>query len=294
MVRAAAKNHANVAVVTDPSMYADVAEAVAGRRVHAGAAAPSAPPRPSRTPPATTPPSPPGSPRSTRRTAPPPRPAGPTSSAALWSRQEVLRYGENPHQRAALYARDGRRGRHRRGRPAARQGDVLQQLRGRGGGLAGGVRVHRALRSRSSSTPTRAGSRSVPTWPRRTARRHACDPVSAYGGVIAANRPGDGGARRPDRRDLHRGRRRARLRARRQRTAHGQEEPAAAELPAAGRARRRADRVAPAGWRPAHAVRGPARRARRRPGQLGTEGRPARPPARSWPTWPSRGAPAAA
>src|SRR5207253_1943827 len=30
MVRAAAKNHANVAVVTDPSMYAAVTEAVAG------------------------------------------------------------------------------------------------------------------------------------------------------------------------------------------------------------------------------------------------------------------------
>ena len=50
-------------------------------------------------------------------------------------------------------------------------------------------------RSRSSSTPTRAAS----PWPvgrRRDAdiaqahaKAHACDPVSAYGGVVAANRP---------------------------------------------------------------------------------------------------------
>ena len=43
-------------------------------------------------------------------------------------------------------------------------------------------------RSRSSSTPTRAGSRSAPTSRRRTARRTPDDPVSAFGGVIATNR----------------------------------------------------------------------------------------------------------
>ena len=39
MVRAAAKNHAEVAVVTDPSMYPDVAAGRGERRLHAGAAA---------------------------------------------------------------------------------------------------------------------------------------------------------------------------------------------------------------------------------------------------------------
>ena len=29
----------------------------------------------------------------------------PDVTAALWTRREVLRYGENPHQRAALYVR---------------------------------------------------------------------------------------------------------------------------------------------------------------------------------------------
>ena len=44
-------------------------------------------------------------------------------------------------------------------------------------------------RWRSSSMPTRAASRSGRTSPRPTAKAHACDPISAYGGVIAANRP---------------------------------------------------------------------------------------------------------
>ena len=43
--------------------------------------------------------------------------------------------------------------------------------------------------SRSSSTPTRAASRSAPTSRDAHRRAHACDPVSAFGGVIATNRP---------------------------------------------------------------------------------------------------------
>ena len=86
-----------------------------------------------------------------------------------WDKVAVLRYGENPHQSAALY-RNGRR-RPRRRRAAARQGDVVQQLRRHRRGPPGGVRLRRARPSRSSSTPTRAASRSVPTSPRRTARR---------------------------------------------------------------------------------------------------------------------------
>ena len=59
----------------------------------------------------------------------------------------------------------------RAGRAAARQGDVLQQLRRHRRGPARGVRLRPSRRSRSSSTRTRAASRSAPTSPRRTARR---------------------------------------------------------------------------------------------------------------------------
>ena len=41
----------------------------------------------------------------------------------------------------------------------------------------------------SSSTPTRAASRSAPDIADAHRLAHACDPVSAFGGVIAANRP---------------------------------------------------------------------------------------------------------
>ena len=44
-------------------------------------------------------------------------------------------------------------------------------------------------RWRSSSTPTRAASRSASDIAEAHARAHACDPVSAFGGVIATNRP---------------------------------------------------------------------------------------------------------
>jgi phosphoribosylaminoimidazolecarboxamide formyltransferase/IMP cyclohydrolase len=79
MVRAAAKNHANVAVVTDPSMYAAATEAVAGggftlaqrRRLAARAYAHTARYDAAVASWFAS--------RSTRRTAPPPRPAGPTS-----------------------------------------------------------------------------------------------------------------------------------------------------------------------------------------------------------------------
>ena len=71
----------------------------------------------------------------------------PVWAGATWSRAAVLRYGENPHQRAALY-RDLDRDAAVRwsGRRAAtpRQGDVVQQLRRRGRRAADGVRLRRA------------------------------------------------------------------------------------------------------------------------------------------------------
>ena len=133
----------------------------------------ASPARRSRTPPPTTSPSRRGS---RRRYAPADAEPFPPFAGATWQRADVLRYGENPHQAAALYV-DSTRARPRAGRAAARQGDVLQQLRRRRRRLGARRTTTRARASRSSSTPTRAASRSAPTSPRRTARRTPCDPV---------------------------------------------------------------------------------------------------------------------
>ena len=127
---------------------------------------------------------------------------------ATCERADVLRYGENPHQRAALYADRRRTG--WPGRAAARQGDVVQQLRRHRRRAAGPRTTSPSRASRSSSTPTRAASRSAPTSPRRTARRTPATRLSAFGGVIAVNRPVTRRDGRAGRRDLHRGDRRAR------------------------------------------------------------------------------------
>jgi phosphoribosylaminoimidazolecarboxamide formyltransferase / IMP cyclohydrolase len=133
MVRAAAKNHDSVAVVVDPDRYEWVLEqvasggfALADRRRLAAAAF--------------------------RHTAtydvavaswlgnvvgPDPDGPFPRWVGATWDRAAILRYGENPHQPAALYTSwTGGGGR----RAAARQGDVVQQLRRRRRGVAGCAR----------------------------------------------------------------------------------------------------------------------------------------------------------
>ena len=104
-------------------------------------------------------------------------------------KRDVLRYGENPHQRAALYT-------------AWRPGGLAQaeQLHGKemsynnyvdtDAAVPGRLRLRRAGASRSSSTPTPAASRSGDATIAEAHRKaHACDPVSAFGGVIATNRP---------------------------------------------------------------------------------------------------------
>ena len=138
MVRASAKNHACVAVVVDPEHYGVAARPVAGRRVHPRRRAAGSPPRPSGTRPRTTSPSPPGWAACSRPTTTAPFPAW---VGATWERASTLRYGENPHQGAALYtARQGRPG---RCGAAARQGDVVQQLRRRGRRVARRARPRR-------------------------------------------------------------------------------------------------------------------------------------------------------
>ncbi len=187
MVRAAAKNHGSVAVVTDPSRYADVLAALAGggftldqRRALAAEAFAhtaaydiavaswfaSA-----------------YAPDETARKVGWPRVAG-----ALWQRADVLRYGENPHQRAALYTR-----------PGAPEGIATAELlHGKAMSYNNYVDADAARRAAydfaepcvaiiKHSNP--CGIAVGTDLADAHAKANACDPVSAFGGVIAANGP---------------------------------------------------------------------------------------------------------
>lgn len=188
MIRAAAKNHASVAVVVEPADYPALIEAVRGpgfdlsgrRRLAARAFAHTA-----------------GydaavaswfasavAPDETARET-----GWPDVLTAQWHRSDVLRYGENPHQRAALYV-------------AADDPTP---------GLATAQQLHGKQMSYNNYTDTDAARRAVYDFAEpavaiikhanpcgiavaadiATAHRkaHACDPVSAFGGVIATNRP---------------------------------------------------------------------------------------------------------
>ena len=103
-----------------------------------------------------------------------------------------LRYGENPHQRAAFYRDERRRARHDRHLPAAAgQGAVVQQHRRRRRGLGMREDVRRCRPASSSSTRIRAASRSPATPLEAYRKAFATDPTSAFGGIIAFNRPVD-------------------------------------------------------------------------------------------------------
>ncbi|MGY1697629.1 MULTISPECIES: bifunctional phosphoribosylaminoimidazolecarboxamide formyltransferase/IMP cyclohydrolase [unclassified Geodermatophilus] len=185
MVRAAAKNHPSVAVVVDPARYGDVLEAVAtggfslAQRQRLAAAA-------------------------FRHTAgydiavaswmgnvlaPDDDGSGfPGWLAASWERADVLRYGENPHQRAALY---------RGGQPGLAH---AEQLHGKQMSYNNYVDTDAAWRAAHDHTdPCVAIVKhanpcgiAVGTDVAAAHRKaHACDPVSAFGGVIAANREVD-------------------------------------------------------------------------------------------------------
>ncbi len=105
---------------------------------------------------------------------------------ATYARSAVLRYGENPHQAAALYV-------------APDAGDSLataEQLHGKAMSYNNYVDTDAALRAANDFTePTVAiikhanpcGIASGVDAADAHAKAHACDPVSAFGGVIAAN-----------------------------------------------------------------------------------------------------------
>ena len=125
----------------------------------------------------------------------------PDITAAVWTRRDVLRYGENPHQRAALYLRRATRC----GRRACAQCDGRRWWRRNRRGQV----LHGKAMSYNNYVDADAARRAafgfgqpcvaimkhanpcgiaVGTDLAEAHRKaHACDPVSAYGGVIAAN-----------------------------------------------------------------------------------------------------------
>ncbi|HEX6355209.1 bifunctional phosphoribosylaminoimidazolecarboxamide formyltransferase/IMP cyclohydrolase [Actinophytocola sp.] len=184
MVRAAAKNHASVAVVVDPSRYEWVLESVRGGGFtladRQGLAADAY-----------------------RHTAtydiavaswmgsvlaPETETVFPSWVGASWDRRNVLRYGENPHQKAALYVSG-----HTSGGLA-----TAEQLHGKEMSYNNYLDSDAAWRAAYDHEPPCVAiikhnnpcGIAVSTSDIAEAHRkaHACDPVSAYGGVIAVNR----------------------------------------------------------------------------------------------------------
>ena len=107
------------------------------------------------------------------------------------------RYGENPHQRAALYRTDEHAPRGRERAAGAGQGAVLQQLRRHRRRLRTGRRIWPRRRSRSSSTPTRAAPRSARICARPGTRRWR---ATGSAPLAASSRSTAGSMRRPPRR----------------------------------------------------------------------------------------------
>ncbi|MEV7972540.1 bifunctional phosphoribosylaminoimidazolecarboxamide formyltransferase/IMP cyclohydrolase [Cellulomonas sp. NPDC089187] len=182
MVRAAAKNHPSVAVVVDPSGYDRVIEAVqAGGftlgergRLAAQAFAHTAAYDVAVA--------------SWMGSVAAPTDDGtgfPAFVGVTWERSDVLRYGENPHQRAAVYTT-----------PGADGVATATQLHGKAMSYNNYVDADAAWRAaHDHDGPTVAiikhanpcGIAVGTDIADAHAKAHACDPVSAYGGVIAAN-----------------------------------------------------------------------------------------------------------
>jgi phosphoribosylaminoimidazolecarboxamide formyltransferase/IMP cyclohydrolase len=184
MVRAAAKNHANVAVITSPAQYDDLRSAVRDggftleqrRRLAAAAYAHTAAYD--------------GAVASWFAAVyAPDEVAGETGwpdvVGSVWTRRDVLRYGENPHQRGALYTSG-----------AAAGIASAEQLHGKAMSYNNYVDADAARRAAFDfAAPCVAimkhanpcGIAVGADLAEAHAKAHACDPVSAFGGVIAAN-----------------------------------------------------------------------------------------------------------
>nr|WP_235925286.1 bifunctional phosphoribosylaminoimidazolecarboxamide formyltransferase/IMP cyclohydrolase [Actinomyces marmotae] len=196
MVRAAAKNHPGVAILTSPDQYAEAVQAIADggfslaqrRRLAAAAYAHTAAYDAAVATWFTQQIEADGAGAGTAADAEGPV-APPAYAGAAYERLAALRYGENPHQGAAVYTAPGARG----GVANARQ------LSGRAMSYNNYTDTDAALRAAydhdgevcvaiiKHANP--CGVAISPSGDVAQAHRlaHACDPVSAFGGVIATN-----------------------------------------------------------------------------------------------------------
>jgi len=187
MVRAAAKNHPSVAVVVDPARYDEVVAAVRGggftlaerTRLAAQAFVHTATYDVAVA-------SWMGNVATTTDEVDGVSTGFPAWVGATWDRADVLRYGENPHQRAAVYTSGY-------GATGLAQ---AQQLHGKAMSYNNYVDADAAWRAahdhdgpavaiikHANPCGIAVGSDIADAH----AKAHACDPVSAFGGVIAAN-----------------------------------------------------------------------------------------------------------
>ena len=180
MVRAAAKNHGDVAVVVDPDDYAVLIEACASGGLSRGARERLAA-------------------KAYRHTAAYDAAVAayldeepfPAQLSIAFQRQEVLRYGENPHQAGAFYVE--------RDAPAGTVA-AARQLHGKALSYNNVADTDAALScAMAFDAPTcvivkhanPCGVASAPTLLEAYERAFATDPTSAFGGVIAFNAPLD-------------------------------------------------------------------------------------------------------
>ena len=187
MVRAAAKNHPSVAIVTDPATYAEVLDAVrAGgftleqRKALAAQAFVHTATYDVHV----------ASWMGNVLTDTSDGDGYPAWIGATWTKSQTLRYGENPHQTAALYDNG-----FQPGGPGLAQGELLHGKPMSFNNYTDADAAHRAAYDHGDQ-PTVAIIKhtnpcgiAVGTDIADAHRKaHACDPVSAFGGVIAANR----------------------------------------------------------------------------------------------------------
>ena len=204
MVRAAAKNHGSVAVVTSPDQYADVVNALADggftepqrRRLAATAYAHTAAYD--------------AAVASWFATSYAPdevaRETGwPAVTATVLVRADVLRYGENPHQKAAIY----RSSSHSSSSSGGTGRGFDQSAHGTDPGIASAEVLHGKAMSYNNYVDADSARRAACDFAEPCvaiikhsnpcgiaigadiaaahAKALACDPLSAYGGVVAAN-----------------------------------------------------------------------------------------------------------
>lgn len=183
MLRAAAKNHASVAVITSPAQYDALIEAARGegfteaeRRVFAAKTYAHTATYDTAVASWLT-----GESATSEQDA-----ALPAWIGATYTRSDVLRYGENPHQGAALYV-------------SGSEGVAnAEQLHGKPMSYNNYVDTDAAVRAAydHGDQPTCAvikhanpcGIAVSDTIEDAHAKAHECDPISAFGGIVATNR----------------------------------------------------------------------------------------------------------